>query len=189
MLGELARDDAAGHDPALYEALPRNETGAWMDVVLRGGQVLQPGAPPYRADVAFDRRTSDQSRAGCGPEPAGSRIGEIGDARFLGAGETIDASGTLIAPALTASVRGLDARAWLTPAALEAIGRLGVATLRWHVPAADHAAAVAACGGAPPARPARAPARRARTSRRRSSSSPPRPCHPARRRSPRRWTP
>ena len=142
-LEALARDDAAGHDPALYEALPRNESSAWADVVLQGGQVLQPNAPPYRADLAFDRRISDQSRVGCGPEPEGSRIAEIGDARFLGAGERVDVSGALLAPALTASVGGLDARAWLTADALEAIGRLGVATLRWQVPPADQAAATA----------------------------------------------
>jgi hypothetical protein len=142
-LEALARDDAAGHDPALYDALSRNDTGSWADVVLRGGQVLQPNAPPYRADLAFDRRVSDQSRAGCGPEPDGSRIAEIGDARFLGAGQSTDASGTLLAPALTASAGGLDARAWLTGEALEAIGRLGVATLRWQVPLEDQVAATA----------------------------------------------
>jgi hypothetical protein len=151
-LGALAADDARGHDPAAYEALQRNDTNVWFDVVLRGGQVVQPGAAPYPADLAFDRRTSDQFRAGCAPEPAGSRITEVGDARFAGAGDDVDATGTVIAPAFTASVEGLDARAWLTADALRAIGRLGVATLRWHVPAADapaataHAAAVAAAG-------------------------------------------
>jgi hypothetical protein len=137
-LDTLARDDAGGHDPAVYESLARNETSAWSDVVLRGGLVAQPGNElPYRADVAFDRRTSDQFRAGCGTEPAGSRITEIGDARFLGAGESLEASGTVIAPAFVASVHGLDARGWLTGGAVTAIGRLGVATIRWHVSADD----------------------------------------------------
>jgi len=152
-LAELARDDANGHDPAVYEALPRNQTGTWFDVVLRGGQMIQPEpALPYRADVAFDRLTSDQSRAGCGPEPAGSRITEIGDARFAGAGESVDATGTWMAPAFVASVHGLPARAWLGPGALQALGRLGVGTLRWHVAAADvqvaadHAASLAGAG-------------------------------------------
>jgi hypothetical protein len=104
-LRDLAEDDARRHDPAVYERLPRNETNVWSDVVLRGGQVVQPGPPgPYRADVSFDRRTSDQFRAGCAPEPSGSRITEIGDARFMGAGESVDAAGTVIAPAFFASV-------------------------------------------------------------------------------------
>jgi zinc carboxypeptidase len=152
-LGELARDDANAHDPAVYEALLRNQTGVWFDVVLRGGQVVQPEpARPYRADVAFERSTSDQSDAGCGPEPAGSRITEIGDARFAGAGESVDAAGTFIVPAFVASVRGLEARGWLGAAALAALGRLGVHTVRWHVAAADaqgaaeHAASMAAPG-------------------------------------------
>jgi hypothetical protein len=153
-LGALAQDDALGHDPAVYEALPRNETNSWSDVVLRGGQVAGPGGP-YRADVAFDRRTSDAFRAGCGPEPAGSRITEVGDARFLGAGEDVDVSGTVLAPAFVASVRGIEARAWLTPDALDALGRLGVATLRWHVaPASAPEAAAHAAATAAPGRPA-----------------------------------
>jgi hypothetical protein len=141
-LDALALDDAEGYDPALYEALPRNQTGVWSDVVLRGGQVVQPApSHAYRADVAFDLRSSDQFRSGCGPEPAGSRITEVGDARFLGAGQSVDAAGTVIAPAFLASVRGHDARAWLTPASLRAIGGLGVGTVRWHVPGADQPAA------------------------------------------------
>ncbi|HEY7508882.1 MAG TPA: M14 family zinc carboxypeptidase [Vicinamibacteria bacterium] len=158
-LGALAQDDAQAHDPAAYEALPRNESNAWSDVALRGGEVVQPGTPaPYRADVAFDRRVSDAFAAGCGPEPAGSRIQEIGDARFIGAAETIDATGTVLVPALVGSVHGIAAREWLTPSTLDALGRLGVAALRWHVAgpdlatAAAHAATLAAAG-----RPAVAP--------------------------------
>jgi hypothetical protein len=158
-LADLARDDANGYDPAAYEALPRNQTGTWFDVVLRGGQVVQPEPPrPSRADVAFDRRTSDQSLARCGPEPAGSRITEIGDARFAGAGESVDATGTWIASAFVASVHGLQARAWLSPGVLQTIGRLGVGTLRWQVAATDmQAAAYHAASAAAPGRPALVP--------------------------------
>jgi hypothetical protein len=159
-LGELARDDAQAHDAAAYEALPRNETGVWSDVILRGGQVAQPGsATPYRADVAFDRRQPDAFAAGCGAEAGGSRVAEVGDARFMGAAEVIDAGGSLVVPALGVSVHGIGATAWLDPATLAGLARLGVATVRWHVPpselaaAARHAASLAA-----PGRPALAPA-------------------------------
>jgi hypothetical protein len=152
-LAALAQDDARRHGPAAYERLRRNDTNAWFDVVLSGGEVAQPGtARPYRADVAFDRRLSDQSRAGCAEEPAGSRIAEVGDARFAGAGLKVDAAGTVIVPAFVASVEGIDARRWLTREALGALARFGVATVRWHVPDADlraatvHAASVAAAG-------------------------------------------
>jgi hypothetical protein len=152
-LADLAEDDLARHDPAVYDALPRNETGAFADVVLRGGQVLQaPRLVAYRADVAFDAAASDLEWAGCGPARAGSRVVEVGDARFLAAREAVDASGAVVIPALAASVRGLASRAWLTPTALESLGALAVGTVRWHVSLADrgaamdHARALAAVG-------------------------------------------
>jgi hypothetical protein len=158
-LDALVSEGAQAHDPAVYESLPRNDGSGWSDVVLRGGEVIQPGLPaPYRADVAFDRRVSDQTRAQCAPDGSGSRITEVGDARFLGAGESVDVTGAVIAPAFVVSVRGLTAQAWLDAAGLDRLAQLGVGTVRWHVadldrPAADaHAAAVAS-----PGRPTLAP--------------------------------
>jgi hypothetical protein len=141
-LADLAADDLARHDPAVYDALPRNETGAFADVVLRGGQVLQaPRLAPYRADVAFEAARSDLEWAGCGAARVGSRVVEVGDARLLAAGEAVDAVGTVVIPALTVSVQTLRGRSWLTPAALDAMGTLGVGWVRWHVPPADQGAA------------------------------------------------
>jgi hypothetical protein len=159
-LGELARDDAQAHDPAAYEALPRNETGVWSDVILRGGLMAQPGsAAPYRADIAFERRQPDPFAAGCGPDAGGSRVAEVGDARFMAAAEVIDAAGSLVVPALGVSVHGIGASTWLTPATLAGLARLGVATMRWHVPASDLAAAARhAASVAAPGRPLLAPA-------------------------------
>jgi hypothetical protein len=53
-LHALAADDAAGHDPAVYERLTRNRGDAYADVVVRGGSIRQGGMSPYRADLAFD---------------------------------------------------------------------------------------------------------------------------------------
>ena len=94
---------------------------------------------PYRADIAFDVDVPDAARWGCpGAADAGaSRIVEVGDARFLAAGRDVDAAGALIVPALTASVRGLAARRWLTARALDDMARLGVGALRWHVARRD----------------------------------------------------
>jgi hypothetical protein len=142
-LAELAADDLAGHDPGVYDGLPRNETGAFADVVLRGGQVLQaPRLAPYRADVAFEAARSDLEWAGCGPPRAGSRVVEVGDARLLAAGQAIDARDAVVIPALTISVRALAARSWLAPPALDALGALGVGTVRWHVSLGDRGAAL-----------------------------------------------
>jgi hypothetical protein len=146
VLSSLAADDLAGYDPAVYERLTRNSEDAYADVVLRGGRILQgSSAEPYRADVAFDVEAPDARTWACpGTADAGpSRILEVGDARFIAAGRDVDAAGALIVPALTASVRGIAARRWLTAAALSDMARLGVARIRWHVRAIDAGAALA----------------------------------------------
>jgi hypothetical protein len=140
-LAGVAADDLAGHDPAVYDRMTRNETDVYADVVLRGGTVWQPPAPePYRADVAWNVARSDQEWAGCAPARPGSRVTEVGDARFFGAGLGVDAEGAVIVPALAVSVDG-GARDWLTPDALDALSALGVGTVRWHVAPADRGAA------------------------------------------------
>jgi hypothetical protein len=152
----LAKDDLAAETADLYEGLLRNDDGYWTDVLLAGGRVWQPGAgEPYRADVAFDVLDDDPLVARCAEPgwPGASRIRELGDGRLLGAARRVDVTDRLLAPALAASVRGLAARAWLDAARLDAIGRLGVAALRWHVAPADRPAALA--HAAPLARPGR----------------------------------
>ncbi len=142
----LAADDLAGEDLSLYEGLARNVDDRFADVVLEGGRVLQaPAVEPYRADLAFDVLEEDAELAGC-PAPGAfgpSRVREIGDARLLGAARRSAASDRLLVPALAASVRGFAARSWLSPAALDAIGRLGVARLIWHVRASERPQAIA----------------------------------------------
>ncbi|HSD66490.1 MAG TPA: M14 family zinc carboxypeptidase, partial [Vicinamibacteria bacterium] len=145
----LVRDDLAGETPDLYEALKRNEENLWTDVLLEGGRVWQPGAGgPYRADVAFDVLDRDPLVASCAEPgwPGASRIREVGDGRLLGTARRIDLAGRVVVPAFTASVRGAAARSWLTPEALVAVGRLGVARLRWHVAPLERPQAVAHAG-------------------------------------------
>jgi hypothetical protein len=145
VLHGLARDDLARETPARYERLARNAEGGFVDAIVAGGRVLQPpGLDPYAADVAWDVLDDDLARAACpaaaGP-PGPSRIREVGDARFLAAAERRDAAERVLVPALAASVRGYAASAWLDAAALDAISRLGVARVRWHVAASDREAA------------------------------------------------
>ena len=135
VLHELARNDLAGYGTELYDELPRNNSDAWTDIAIGGGYLRQPSAPaPYRADLAFDVLNDDRAVAGCTTgESAQSRIAEIGDARFLGAGRRIDAAeGTLLAP-FVAGARGYTARRWLDAELLARLARLGVGTLRWVV--------------------------------------------------------
>jgi len=145
VLHGLAKDDLAGETAELYEGLKRNGDGGWTDALLAGGRVWQPGAgEPYPADVAFDVLDDDPLAARCAEPgwPGRSRVREVGDGRLLGTARRLDVTGRLLAPACAASLRGLGARAWLDGAALDAIGRLGVAQLRWHVAPADRPAAL-----------------------------------------------
>jgi hypothetical protein len=158
-LGGLARDDLAGEPPARYEDLRRNADGDWVDALVAGGDVWQPGSgPPYRADLAFDVLDDDPVRAGCGlpGEPPGpSRLQEIGDGHLLSAPRRIDAEGRLVVPAFAASVRGIGARKWLDGDVLDRLARLGVARLRWRVePEAREAAVARAHALEAPGRPA-----------------------------------
>jgi hypothetical protein len=135
-LRDLARDDFAAWDAARYADIPENILGDWVDVLVRGGELRQPGSPrAYRADLPFDVLRRDQELAGCpGRWVSRSKIGEVGDGRLLSAGRFVDAGGKWIVPPFVAGVEGWKARRWLTAANLERIAQLGVAELRWRVP-------------------------------------------------------
>ena len=145
VLQDLVRDDLAGHDPQVYEDLKRNQGNSWVDVVVRGGEILQPGTTePYRADLAFNRFRDDRQEAGCPDATAeGSRIFEIGDARFLAAGREVDAADHLVLAPFTVWARGWTARRWLDAGSLERLARLGVGEVRWVVPSRRLALALA----------------------------------------------
>jgi hypothetical protein len=137
------RDDLQGYDPDIYTNLLRNESDIWADVVVRGSFIQQPGFDsPYRADLAFNLRMDDRDAAGCATGSAvSSRIVEIGDARFLGAGRVVDAGESLLLAPFAAGVEGWKARRWLSSEVLSDLARLGVGTVLWEVPRAKAEAA------------------------------------------------
>ncbi len=154
VLQDLVRDDLASHDPQIYEDLKRNQSDVWADAIVRDGKLLQPGMTvPYRADLAFNLDRDDRQEAGCpsateqgsvAPRPRdGSRVVEIGDARFLAAGREIDAGGKLMLAPFVIGARGWGARRWLDAETLERLARLGVGEVRWVVPGRRLAAAEA----------------------------------------------
>jgi hypothetical protein len=135
VLKELVRNDLQDYDPHVYEDLPRNESDAWADIVVRGGFIRQPGlAPSYRGDLAFNVEIDDRDAAGCATgDPRHSYIVEIGDARFLGAGRVVDAGQSLLAAPFVAGVGGWKARRWLSAEVLSDLAGLGVGTVYWEV--------------------------------------------------------
>jgi hypothetical protein len=143
-LEALARDDAAGEDPAVYEGLRRNAGRLYVDVLVEGGSVVQPSAgEPYRADVAFDVLDDDRAGACATGERAHapSRVREVGDGHLLAAARRVDAAGRVVAPALVVSASGASAASWLDERALDAMARLGVARIQWRVAPAERARA------------------------------------------------
>jgi hypothetical protein len=148
-LRDLARDDFAGWDAARYAEIPENVLGDWVDVLVRGGEIRQPGSPQaYRADLPFDVLRRDQELAECpGRFVSRSKIGEVGDGRLLSAGRTIDATERWIVAPFAVGVDGWGARRWLDAATLARVARLGVAEVHWRVPPRHAVAAEARARG------------------------------------------
>lgn len=99
-------------DPAAYDSLPFN-TGGASDVFIRGAQLVLPGQPPLRVDVAVNFEDAVARTDG--------RIREIGDLEGGIAIDTLDATGLYLHPRPEALERRAD-QAWLrigAPAALD----------------------------------------------------------------------
>jgi hypothetical protein len=76
-------------DTTAYEMLPRN-TGGASDVLILGGQLVLPGHPPLRADVALNY---EEPVARVRP-----RVRDVGDLAEAVAIDTIDATGHFLHP-------------------------------------------------------------------------------------------
>ncbi len=138
VLSELVRDDLESFDPATYRDLPRNRSGGWVDVAVRGGRVLQGVGEPYRADLAFNVDRPERVLDGAGEcsiesEVSGSSISEIGDTRFLGAARIVDAADALVVPSFEVAIDGWGSGASLDQDRIERLARWGVSTVRWQV--------------------------------------------------------
>ena len=99
-------------DPEVYDSLPFN-TGGASDLMIRGAQLVLPGKPPLRVDVAVNFEDAVARTQG--------RIREIGDLEGAAAIDTLDANGLFLHPRPEALERRKDA-AWLrigAPAALD----------------------------------------------------------------------
>jgi uncharacterized membrane protein len=88
-LDAIATGSVADADPAVYNALPYNTSGAY-DILVRGATVLIPGQPPVVADLAANY-TDAVARTG-------PRLREVGDLQEVVAFDTIDARGRFIRP-------------------------------------------------------------------------------------------
>lgn len=140
VLKGLAEDGLAGYDPQVYEDLPGNQSDSWSDVVVRGGQVLQPGASEaYRSDLAFNyQRTGRQSVEINAMTRIPSQIFLLGDACCHGAGASVNAHGKVLLAAFEVGVIGWSERHWLEQRNLASLAQMGVGTVYWAVDEADY---------------------------------------------------
>ncbi len=95
-LDAIATRSFATADPAVYESLPRNTSGA-TDLLVVGGRLVLPGKPAMAADVAINY---DDAVARIGP-----RIRDVGDLREMVALDTLDATGLFLHPTANALTR------------------------------------------------------------------------------------
>ncbi|MBX6363203.1 MAG: serine hydrolase [Gemmatimonadetes bacterium] len=89
-LDAIATGSYARSDLALYRSLPYNGSSV-RDLLVRGGRIVLPGMPPYRADLAIDYQDALLRTA--------PRIADVGDLDDVLARDTIDATGLSIHPA------------------------------------------------------------------------------------------
>lgn len=95
-LNAIATEEYAQADPNDYERLPYNTGGAY-DLLVRGGDLVIPGSPPLRADIAINY---DDPVA-----RTGGRVREVGDLSAVVAIDTVDATGLFLHPRNEALVR------------------------------------------------------------------------------------
>jgi hypothetical protein len=89
-LDAMARGSWRNADPDAYESIPVNSRSA-VDVLVRGGSLVLPGAEPVRVDVALNYEEPVARR-----EP---RVREVGDLARVIALDTLDVAGLYLHPA------------------------------------------------------------------------------------------
>ena len=80
-------------DAGVYQALPENTSGA-SDLLVMGGQLVLPGQPPLRADLAINY---DDAVA-----RTGGHLRDVGDLSGAVGLDTLDATGLFLHPAAIA---------------------------------------------------------------------------------------
>ena len=88
-LDAIATGSYQDADPELYEALPYNAGGAY-DLLVVGGQLMLPGQPAMRADIAINYDEAVRKQDG--------RVREVGDLEGAVALDTMDISGKFLHP-------------------------------------------------------------------------------------------
>ena len=111
-LDAIATRSYESADPQVYESLPYN-TGGASDLLIVGGQVVLPGKPAMRADIAINFE-DPLARTG-------GRVRDVGDLRGTVALDTVDANGLFVHPS-PAAIHSAGGSVWLrlgAPAELE----------------------------------------------------------------------
>lgn len=88
-LDAIATGSYRGADPAAYEKLPYNTSGAF-DLLISGGRLVLPGQPPLAGDLAVNYEDAVAR--------TGGRLRDVGDLQGAIALDTLDARGLYIHP-------------------------------------------------------------------------------------------
>jgi hypothetical protein len=88
-LESMATGSYAAAGPESYEGIPQNSRSA-VDLLLRGGSIVLPGSPPFRADVAINYEDALHK--------TDARVRDVGDLAAVIALDTVDVSGSYLHP-------------------------------------------------------------------------------------------
>ncbi|HEX5436950.1 MAG TPA: M14 family zinc carboxypeptidase [Gemmatimonadaceae bacterium] len=93
----------ADADPQAYQRLPSNHGGA-SDLLILGGQLVLPGQPPLRADMAINYHDAIAR--------TGAYVRDVGDLQEAVAVDTVNAAGLFLIPAASSLYAG-NGGSWL----------------------------------------------------------------------------
>jgi hypothetical protein len=88
-LDAIATESYRSADPAAYETLPYNTSGA-SDLLIAGGRLVLPGQPPLAADIAVNYEDAVAR--------TGGRVRDVGDLQGAIALDTLNAEGLFVHP-------------------------------------------------------------------------------------------
>ena len=133
-------DAVALRGPRPQHRRPLRRRASWRAAASSSPRAPSPTGPTWPSTCSTTTRR--RGVPGCPARPGPRASARWATRGCSAAARRRSAADRLLTPALAASVRGSAASSWLSADALDAVSRLGVARVRWHVAAADREAAL-----------------------------------------------